>query len=225
MEESLAQEGTGEESIERNSPPLTRGAGGVDNSRLSTHHLSAQEGIAMEPSSDRNSPPFLRGAGGDLKSWLITHNISEQEFTNHLTTKSENNFMYLSEILRAIAQGLYSELFHFHTLRPALETYYQSHWQRIKGKGLSPVELAVLNLLVYQEQPISAQAVSEAMPAGLIAQIIDEDEYEVEEVLENWIEFLQQQRIDGETCYSLYHSSFRDWLGRQLNLGQLKREV
>jgi hypothetical protein len=78
---------------------------------------------------------------------------------------------------------------------------------------------------VYQEQPISAQAVSEAMPAGLIAQIIDEDEYEVEEVLENWIEFLQQQPIDGETRYSLYHSSFRYWLGRQLNLGQLKGEM
>jgi hypothetical protein len=79
----------------------------------------------------------------------------------------------------------------------------------MKGKALSRVELAVLNILVLQEQLISAEA---------IAQMIDEDEYEVEEVLENWIEFLQQQRIDGEIRYSFYHSSFRDWLGRQLNL-------
>ncbi|MEH1834601.1 MAG: hypothetical protein V7L29_21640 [Nostoc sp.] len=48
-----------------------------------------------------------------------------------------------------------------------------------------------------------------------IAQIIDTDEYEVEEVLENWLEFLQQQRIASETHYSLYDSNFRDWLGRQ----------
>ncbi|MEH2236422.1 hypothetical protein [Nostoc sp.] len=48
-----------------------------------------------------------------------------------------------------------------------------------------------------------------------IAQIIDTDEYEVEEVLENWLEFLQQQGIAPETHYSLYHSNFRDWLGRQ----------
>src|ERR671933_2942095 len=180
--------------------------------------------------------PLLAGEGlgerSNLKSWLSTHNISEQEFCDSvsvagrspallrfadlLTTQSENNFMYLSEILPAIAQGFYSEPFHFDTLPPALEAYYQSHWQRMKGKALSRVELAVLNILVLQEQLISAEA---------IAQMIDEDEYEVEEVLENWIEFLQQQRIDGETCYSLYHSSFRDWLGRQLNLGQLKGEV
>jgi hypothetical protein len=199
------------------------------------------KGGTGEESSDRISPPFLRGAGGDLKSWLTTHNIREQEFcdseallrsrnvsqrsADRLTTQSENNFMYLSQILPAIAQGFYSEPFHFDTLPSALEKYYQSHWQRIKGKGWSPVELAVLNILVYQKQPISAQAVSEAMPAGLIAQIIDEDEYEVEAVLENWIEFLLQQPIDGETRYSLYHSSFRDWLGRQLNLGQLKGEM
>ena len=55
------------------------------------------------------------------------------------------------------------------------------------------------------------------MSATLIAQMINEDEYEEEEVLENWIEFLQQEQIDGETRYSLYHSSFRDWLGQQLS--------
>lgn len=53
---------------------------------------------------------------------------------------------------------------------------------------------------------------SGGISAELIAQIIDEDEYEVKEVLENWLEFLQQQQIGGETLYSLYHSSFRDWL-------------
>src|SRR5919202_1399611 len=77
--------------------------------------------------------PLLAGEGlgerSNLKSWLSTHNISEQEFCDSvsvagrspallrfadlLTTQSENNFMYLSEILPAIAQGFYSEPFHF----------------------------------------------------------------------------------------------------------------
>ncbi len=48
-----------------------------------------------------------------------------------------------------------------------------------------------------------------------IAQLINEDEYEVEEVLENWLEFLQQEGR-GETFYSLDHSCFRHWLSQQI---------
>ena len=55
------------------------------------------------------------------------------------------------------------------------------------------------------------------MSAEDIAQIIDEDEFDIEEVLENWLEFLQPERIQGATRYSLYHSSFRNWLAQQLN--------
>jgi hypothetical protein len=172
-----------------------------------TEEFLAKEGLKTEESSDRISPPFLRGAGGDLKSWLTTHNINEQELCDRLTTESENNFMHLSQILPAIAQGFYSEPFQRDRIPPGLEAYYQSHWQQIKGNGLSSVELAVLNILVQQEQPISAQAIADA---------IDQDDYEVEETLENWIEFLQQQHIDAETRYSLYHSSFRHWLGQHL---------
>ncbi|MEH2148339.1 hypothetical protein [Nostoc sp.] len=54
-----------------------------------------------------------------------------------------------------------------------------------------------------------------AQPATGFARIINSDEYEVEEVLENWLEFLQQQQIASKTHYSLYHSNFRDWLTRQ----------
>lgn len=171
----------------------------------------AKEGLKTEESSDRISPPFLRGGhGGDLKSWLTTHNINEQEFCNRLTDESENNFMYLSQILPAIAQGFYCEPFQRDRIPPGLEAYYQSHWQQIQGNGLSSVELAVLNILVQQEQPISAQAIADA---------IDEDDYEVEEALENWIEFLRQQPIDGDICYRFYHSSFQHWLAHQLNVG------
>jgi hypothetical protein len=158
-----------------------------------------------------SNSPLLAGEGlgerSNLKSWLTTHNINEEEFCTRLTAESQNNFMYLSQILPAIAQGFYSEPFQRDRIPPGLEAYYQSHWQQIKGNGLSSIELAVLNILVQQEQPISAEAIADA---------IDEDDYEVEEALENWIEFLQQQHIDAETRYSLYHSSFRHWLGQHL---------
>lgn len=75
---------------------------------------------------------------------------------------------------------------------------------------MSDVALKVLRVLIYTEHggELSAKA---------ITQIIDEDEYDVEEVVENWLEFLQQQRVGGETRYSFYHSSFRLWLAEQIS--------
>ena len=70
-------------------------------------------------------------------------------------------------------------------------------------------ELAMLKTLVQQEQPISVEA---------IAQTIDADEYEVEEMLEKWFEFLQQQNVGGATHYSFYHSNFCDLSSKYQNL-------
>ncbi|MBP5974061.1 ATP-binding protein [Brasilonema sp. CT11] len=162
------------------------------------------------------TPSFLNNAG-----WITNHSISEQEFcqhlTQHLTVKSENNFMYLYHILKAISQGFYPDSpsvalaipFQFEPLPPGLEAYYKNHYQRIKGKGLSSVGLAVLKCLAQLVQPLSVE---------LIAQMVDEDEYEVEKVLENWLEFLHQEIRGEETFYSFYHTSFANWLGKELNL-------
>jgi hypothetical protein len=135
--------------------------------------------------------------------------IREQEFCTRLATESENNFMYVSQILKAITDGFYSEPFQYNQIPPGLETYYQQHLQAmIPPAQHSEFTLAVLHELVKQQTPISA---------GAIADILDTDEFEVEEVLEIWTEFLQQERNAEETYYSLYHTNFRDWLLRQLN--------
>jgi len=135
-----------------------------------------------------------------------------------LVAESENNFMYLSERLKAIAPGVDGETWQVEQLPPSLESYYQSHWQKMSDRGLSVVELGVLRCLVSPGQiPPQPPLVKGGRSIEAIAEIIDEDEYEVEEVLSNWIEFLQQQQIGDESCYSFYHSSFRDWLGRKIS--------
>ncbi|MFH7029798.1 MAG: hypothetical protein ACHBN1_31665 [Heteroscytonema crispum UTEX LB 1556] len=116
--------------------------------------------------------------------------------------------MYLHHFLNAIAAMFDSELFQFDQIPPGLEAYYHLHWQKMQGDNLSPMALGVLQTLVQQLQPISAEAV---------AKIINEDAYDVEEVLESWYEFLQPQRVSRETLYSVYHSSFRNWLARQIS--------
>ena len=174
----------------------------------------------------------LGEVGANLKSWLTAHHLTEEEFSQQLTSQSENNFMYLSQILPAIASGFYPQPFPFERLPPGLEAYYQSHWQRMSGRSLSAVELKVIRSLIaltplpplhLPYPPLSRGGYKErvsrssrGISADLIAKTIDEDEYEVEGVLENWLEFVQQQ-IGGVTLYSLYHSSFRDWLSKRIS--------
>ncbi|MBD2292944.1 hypothetical protein H6G06_05470 [Anabaena sphaerica FACHB-251] len=87
------------------------------------------------------------------------------------------------------------------SLPPGLESYYQQHLQKMLDLTDEDFALAVLKVLAQQTQPISVAA---------IAEILDTDEYEIEEVLEKWSEFLTQKSIAGTIYYSLYHSIFRD---------------
>ncbi|WP_414548389.1 hypothetical protein [Anabaena sp. CCY 0017] len=152
------------------------------------------------------------GEGSNLKSWLNNHHITEREFGDRLSTSSENNFMYLTQIMSAIAQALTCQFadnldlepFEYNQLPPALAAYYQQHLQKM----LPPAQQQefsrdILNILATEQQPISAEA---------IADILDIDEFTVEEILENWLEFLQRRTTGDQTQYQLYHSSFRDWI-------------
>lgn len=162
------------------------------------------------PENHQDILTFLQQELPQLKFWLNSWQINGEDFGTGLSTIGENNFMYLSQIISAISNGFYSHLSELlTTLPPGLTAYYQQHWQKMlpttEGRDLN---LAVLNVLV-QQQPITVAAISE---------IIDVDEYEIEEVLETWREFLQQQHIAGEVNYSLYHSSFRHWCSQQLQV-------
>ncbi|MEG5015474.1 MULTISPECIES: ATP-binding protein [unclassified Microcoleus] len=147
-----------------------------------------------------------------IQQYLSTApDLTQPEFCQQLATVSENNFMYLSQMLRAINENSHpdanlGESSLLCELPPGLAAYYQNHWLRMTGEGLSAIELSVLNVLVKSPTGLSVSA---------IANIIDRDEYDVEKVLDNWIEFLNKQEIGGEICYSLYHNSFREWLGKQ----------
>jgi hypothetical protein len=144
----------------------------------------------------------------NLKSWLNSHHIYDAEFGDRLTVESENNFMYLSQIMGAMTSGFYTQPWQHHQLPPSLETYYQQHWEKMTNEGLSDIAFEVLRVLTSVEHGVSVETVS---------QILNQDQYDVEEVLENWFEFLLTQQISRKTCYSFYHSSFRRWLGEQLH--------
>ncbi|WP_242052689.1 ATP-binding protein [Sphaerospermopsis sp. FACHB-1194] len=153
-----------------------------------------------------NSPPFLTGVGGDLKSWLNTHKINE----------NANNFKYISAILTAIADGFYTQTQQIQTsFPPALETYYQQHLAKMLDWENQDLPLAVLQVLAEQTQPISVTD---------IANLLDADEFDVEEILEAWFEFLNVEIKSNVSVYSLYHDNFCQWLKGYLRSIQINRD-
>ncbi|WP_228051961.1 ATP-binding protein [Sphaerospermopsis aphanizomenoides] len=153
-----------------------------------------------------NSPPFLTGVGGDLKSWLNTHKINE----------NANNLKYISAILTAITDGFYTQPQQIQTsFPPALETYYQQHLAKMLDWENQDLPLAVLQVLAEQTQPISVTD---------IANLLDADEFDVEEILEAWFEFLNVEIKSNVSVYSLYHDNFCQWLKGYLRSIQINRD-
>ncbi|MEH1854092.1 MAG: AAA family ATPase [Nostoc sp.] len=171
-------------------------------------YVRKQSGLLIEaPSQILDLAEYPQKNQEDVKAYIRQYVNKNEELTAQLTTKSENNFMYLSQILPIISKE-------FNRLPSGLEAYYQQHQHKMIPPNSSSQErelkLSVLSVLVQ---------VSSFISAGSIASTINADEYDVEEVLENWREFLTLQEIDGEIHYSFYHSSFQDFLSKQVNFG------
>lgn len=146
-----------------------------------------------------NDPEHKAG----LQTWIENKNISPEPFVQQLAAKSENNFMYLRYVLPAIAEGKYNDL-NLNQLPQGLQDYYQTHWKRMNMNNSSKeMRVMILFILVEIGTPISGEMISE---------IINKDECHVQDVLDEWIEYLKLQTIDEDICYSIYHASFLDFL-------------
>lgn len=149
-----------------------------------------------------------------LRKWIQDRNIHNEGFIEEVAQKSENNFMYLRYVLPDIAQGKYDDL-SLKQLPNGLQDYYQQHWIRM-GMDEKPQEdkVIVLFILVESKTPPTC---------ALIAEIAKQDESDVEDVLNKWVEYLKKQKIDGEVCYSIYHASFLDFLKGKRKLQRTRK--
>ncbi|MEA5551495.1 ATP-binding protein [Anabaena cylindrica UHCC 0172] len=143
----------------------------------------------------------------DVKEYIrrkrTTETQSSQRNIIELINEDEDNFMYVQQVIKAVADGFYS-VNDVDQIPPDLETYYQQHWLKMQGEGLSDVAVDVLRVLTAGE--------TQAMTTVAISKKINVDVYDVMEVLESWLEFLQEIRVGKEIRYTLYHHSFRLWL-------------
>lgn len=147
-----------------------------------------------------NKDPDYKDA---LNQWILDRNIPGQDFIKQVAIKSENNFMYLRYVLPAIARGDYNDL-NLKELPDGLQDYYDQHWKLMKmDDAAKETKVIVLFILVEIGTPITCE---------LIAEIAEQDEYDVEQILDEWVEYVTKKEIEDEICYSIYHASFLDFL-------------
>lgn len=153
---------------------------------------------------------FLGGVVSDssVMSWKADQNLTDDQFIETIADKSENNFMYLKYVVGDIMSGRYQDL-SIEALPQGLERYYETHWIRMgmREKTLPENRIRVVYVMCELRQPASR---------SMIADFSQYEEFFVQEILNDWAQFLQEDYENGsEKRYSLYHTSFRDFLHRK----------
>jgi hypothetical protein len=159
-----------------------------------------------------------------VQAWMQLQQCSLEDLTLQLAEKSDNNFMYLRYVLREIEQGGYQDA-SLEGLPQGLGSYYEDHWRRM-GMIAKPIprdKLKIVYVLAELQEPVSR---------SLISEFAQEDPLTVQAVIDQWREFLREDVVDQQTCYSIYHASFSDFLHRKDIvqaagdlLGQVKRQI
>lgn len=134
--------------------------------------------------------------------------LTEEEFTDILADRSENNFMYIFHMLRAIRKQSY-DIHYPESLPRGLSGYYEDHWKSMNASLNLDKQGALVRILYYLcelRRPVSTKELSKYTKESL---------ENIDHTLTSWDQFLLSQRRNGELYYSLYHSSFRDFLHKE----------
>ena len=96
-----------------------------------------------------------------------------------------------------------------------LQNYYEDHWRRMgmMSRPLPRTKLKIIYVLCETKKPVSCE---------LLADFAGEDAVTVQDVLDEWRQFMDVLTVDGRPRYSVYHSSFRDFLHRKEIVGLAK---
>ena len=142
----------------------------------------------------------------NLRQQIDVRRETITEFTDKIVEKSETNFMYLRYVLLDIESGLYED-FTLEQFPQGLQGYYEFHWRRM-GMTADPLpveKIKIVYILGEVREPVSRRKIGD---------FSGEDEYTVQQVLNEWKQFLHEL-MKEEKRYSVYHGSFRDFLHRQ----------
>ena len=168
--------------------------------------------------------PDLKGNLLDIRAYLETYakrsemqgrlsewKIANIDFVIELLEKSQGNFMYLRYVLPAIEAGKLGRG-GAGKLPKGLEDYYRSHWAQMKeevGGNFKETHERVICVLAVMTEFVSLDEVSDWTKIG---------RSNVWHIVQAWEPFLLESASNGEHLYRLYHVSFAEFLGKQVDL-------
>jgi hypothetical protein len=153
-----------------------------------------------------------------IRARVSTWGIGLEQFVVGLRKKSQGNFMYLYHVLPAIEQGRFGKGT-LDELPDGLIAYYQRHWRRMRGQRESEFDTVyapIVCILGVAREPVTVQQIAAwtKLHQGQVADAIG-----------LWREFLEQESVDGERRYRIYHASFQDFLKEQVDLTRYDKMI
>lgn len=148
-----------------------------------------------------------------IRAWIARQeHPTADAFVTRLADLSENNFMYLRYMLPEIENGAYTNM-SFKSLPIGLEGYYDDHWLHMgmRATPLPRAKIRIVYILCEVREPVSRKLIAEFATD----KAIQVDELTVQETLDEWDQFLHKQSRNAANSYSVYHTSFRDFLHRK----------
>jgi hypothetical protein len=148
-----------------------------------------------------------------IRAYITAQDIEASEFVTLIVQKSEGNFMYLRYVLPEIERGAYKDL-ELAAIPVGLQSYYQDHWQRMRGmdeEAWFEYELPVIVALTVVLEPVSIDLISDFSKVQQRARI--------RAVLKDWAPFLHEEVVEYEggtqRRFRLYHASFIDFIAKK----------
>ncbi len=158
-----------------------------------------------------------------IQARLSTWKVTVEKFAQALLAKSEGNFMYLHYVLPATEAGKFVHG-SLDELPQGLKGYYERHWRQMRAidedTWVKYRQPSVCYLAAARE-PVSVWQIAswaKFEPARALAAIRD------------WREFLDEETVEQEKRYRIYHASFQDFLAdkdeaKEINLKQTHSDI
>jgi len=144
-----------------------------------------------------------------MQARLTGWGVDVESFVAALRKKSQGNFMYLRHVLPAIEQGKFVKGT-LDELPEGLMEYYQRHWRQMREGNESEFD-AVYEPVVYAFAIAPAPVTVEKVAAWM-----ELSQRQVKKAIERWREFLEEEVVDGQHLYRIYHLNFQEFLREQV---------
>ena len=143
-----------------------------------------------------------------INCWSNSHNLTREAIIDMIAKKSENNFRCLNYLIKAIVDEFYEQPI-FNKLPPDLSSYYQTHlldmgMQNHKDESRRQI---LLYILVYNS---GCQ-----IPIDQLHVIAGEEEYYIEDVLNDWLKYLKHKTISDKHYYTICNANFIEYIQSQ----------